>query len=71
MLKHVYEAYTPLSDQNSHQAHFHETTRAQALNHFLELWVLEERYMAELLINAFKIQKFSVWFFMLFTEINV
>ena len=28
----------PLSDQNSHQAHFHETTCAQALNHFLELW---------------------------------
>ena len=39
MLKHVYEAYTPLSDQKRHQAHFHKTTRAQAPNHFLEiLW---------------------------------
>ena len=37
-LRHVYEAYTPLSHKKSHQAHFCEITRAQALNHFLELW---------------------------------
>ena len=39
MLKHVFEAYTPLSDQKRHQAHFHKITRARAPNHFLEiLW---------------------------------
>ena len=38
-IRHVYEFYTPLSDKRSHQAHFRKTTRAQALNQFLELWI--------------------------------
>ena len=57
-LRHVYEAYTPLSDQKSHQAHFRENTRAQTLSG--ALLILQPKTRQILAIQSHYFEMFAI-----------